>query len=119
MTTDGGSGNYYCPGTDQVTHFASKGANLYVPFSPFHSVTSPQLRCLTSRFRIPFGWQYMVSNNQASTSLSESFLANYDTTVQAVLKSGGYALLDLHNYGRWNGGIVGQGGPSDANVRAS
>lgn len=28
MTTDGGSGTYYCPGTDQVTHFTSKGANL-------------------------------------------------------------------------------------------
>ena len=31
MTTEGGSGTYYCPGTDQITHFTSKGANLYVP----------------------------------------------------------------------------------------
>ena len=58
----------------------------------------------------------MVGNNQASTSLDPTFLSKYDTLVQGVLKSGGYALLDLHNYARWNGGIVGQGGPSNENV---
>jgi hypothetical protein len=67
-------------------------------------------------FRLPFGWQYMVGNNQASTSLDPAFLGKYDTLVQSVLKSGGYAMLDLHNYARWNGGIVGQGGPSNDNV---
>jgi hypothetical protein len=25
-------------------------------------------------------------------------------------------MLDPHNYARWNGGIVGQGGPSNENV---
>lgn len=25
-------------------------------------------------------------------------------------------VLDLHNYARWNGGIVGQGGPTDAQL---
>jgi hypothetical protein len=58
----------------------------------------------------------MVGNNQASTSLDPTFLGKYDTLVQGVLKSGGYAMLDLHNYARWNGGIVGQGGPSNENV---
>jgi len=58
----------------------------------------------------------MVGNNQASTSLDPTFLSKYDTLVQGVLKSGGYAMLDLHNYARWNGGIVGQGGPSNENV---
>jgi hypothetical protein len=66
--------------------------------------------------RLPFGWQYMVGNNQASTSLDATFLGKYDILVQAVLNSGGYAMLDLHNYARWNGGIVGQGGPSNDNV---
>jgi endoglucanase len=69
-------------------------------------------------FRLPFGWQYMVGNNQASTSLDPTFLGKYDILVQAVLNSGGYAMLDLHNYARWNGGIVGQGGPSNDNVSA-
>jgi hypothetical protein len=58
----------------------------------------------------------MVGTNQASTSLDPTFLGKYDTLVQGVLKSGGYAMLDLHNYARWNGGIVGQGGPSNENV---
>ena len=41
MTTEGGSGTYYCPGTDQITHFTSKGANLYVSsFLPSLSLTS-------------------------------------------------------------------------------
>jgi hypothetical protein len=39
-------------------------------------------------FRLPFGWQYMVGNNQASTSLDPTFLGKYDTLVQGVLKSG-------------------------------
>jgi endoglucanase len=67
-------------------------------------------------FRLPFGWQYMVGNNQASTSLDQTFLSKYDALVQGVLKSGGYAMLDLHNYARWNGAVVGQGGPSNENV---
>jgi endoglucanase len=113
MTTEGGSGSYYCPGTDQITHFTSKGANLYVFPSSFHIVNTHET---DDSFRLPFGWQYMVGDNQASTSLDPTFLGKYDTLVQAVLKSGGYAMLDLHNYARWNGGIVGQGGPSNENV---
>jgi endoglucanase len=58
----------------------------------------------------------MVSNNPASTSLDSAFFAQYDTLVQAALRAGGYVILDLHNYARWNGGVVGQGGPTDANV---
>jgi aryl-phospho-beta-D-glucosidase BglC (GH1 family) len=27
---------------------------------------------------------------------------------------GAYCILDIHNYARWNGGIVGQGGPSNS-----
>lgn len=68
-------------------------------------------------YRLPFGWQYMVGNSQASTSLDQAFLSKYDTLVQAGLKAGAYVMLDLHNYARWNGGIVGQGGPSDEDVR--
>jgi hypothetical protein len=82
----------------------------------FHQANGVTCPGTDGSFRLPFGWQYMVGNNQASTSLDATFLSQYDTLVQGVLKSGGYAMLDLHNYARWNGGIVGQGGPSDANV---
>jgi endoglucanase len=33
--------------------------------------------------------------------------------VQACLSTGAYCILDLHNFARFNGGIIGQGGPSD------
>ena len=89
---------------------------LYLPSFLSSLLRTSQVSKTDDSFRLPFGWQYMVGNNQASTSLDPTFLSKYDTLVQGVLKSGGYALLDLHNYARWNGGIVGQGGPSNENV---
>lgn len=72
-------------------------------------------------------------------TVSSSFLAEYDATVQAALSSGSniHVIIDLvcnevttflststdeyttnsqHNYARWNGGIIGQGGPTNAQV---
>nr|ABP02069.1 carboxymethylcellulase [Cryptococcus sp. S-2] len=88
----GNSGTPACPGTEQVGHFIADGANL---------------------FRLPAGWQYLVGNNQASTSLAPDFFAQYDALVQAVISKGAYAIIDVHNYARWNGAIIGQGGPSN------
>jgi endoglucanase len=34
--------------------------------------------------------------------------------MQACLKTGAYCVIDIHNFARWNGGIIGQGGPTDA-----
>nr|XP_018266061.1 uncharacterized protein I303_00030 [Kwoniella dejecticola CBS 10117]OBR88219.1 hypothetical protein I303_00030 [Kwoniella dejecticola CBS 10117] len=92
MSTDGSSGTSYCPGTDQISHFVEKGANI---------------------FRLPVGWQYLVGNNQASTSLDSTFFATYDNLVKTALATGWYVMIDVHNYARWNGGVIGQGGPSD------
>ncbi|WWC97662.1 hypothetical protein V866_004546 [Kwoniella sp. B9012] len=94
MDTNGGSGTTYCPGTDQISHFVSKGANI---------------------FRLPVGWQYLVGNNAASTSLDATFFATYDNLVKTALATGSYVMIDIHNYARWNGQVIGQGGPSDAN----
>lgn len=68
------------------------------------------------RFRLPAGWQYLVGNNQASTSLAPDFFAEYDALVQAVISQGAYAIIDVHNYARWNNAIIGQGGPSNQDV---
>ncbi|WWD22615.1 hypothetical protein CI109_107108 [Kwoniella shandongensis] len=92
MNTDGSSGTTYCPGTEQIAHFVKDGANV---------------------FRLPVGWQYLVGNNEASTSLDSTFFATYDNLVQSVLSQGAYAMIDIHNYARWNGQIIGQGGPSN------
>lgn len=33
--------------------------------------------------------------------------------MQACLATGAYCMIDIHNYARWNGKIIGQGGPTD------
>ncbi|RSH78047.1 uncharacterized protein EHS24_002502 [Apiotrichum porosum] len=92
MSTDGTSGTSYCPGTSQISHFVDQGANV---------------------FRLPVGWQYLMTS-ASSTSLDGSQVSTFDTMLQAVTATGAYALIDIHNYARWNGAIIGQGGPTDA-----
>jgi endoglucanase len=71
-------------------------------------------RELKSAQRLPFGWQYMQPT--IGGDLSSSFLQQYDALVQAALSqlNKPYVILDLHNYARLNGAIVGQGGPTNA-----
>lgn len=91
----GNSASPTCPsseGPTQMQHFAKDdGLNL---------------------FRLPVGWQYLVNNNLGG-SLDAGFFGTYDNIMQACLATGAYCILDLHNYARWNGGIIGQGGPTN------
>jgi len=64
-------------------------------------------------FRLPVGWQFLVNNNLGGTLDSHNF-GEYDELVQACLATGAYCIIDIHNYARWNGGIIGQGGPTNA-----
>ena len=82
------------PATSQIDHFVKNGANV---------------------FRLPFGWNPAVGGQLGGT-LNPSWFTAYDKLVQYTLSKGAYAILDLHNYARWNGGIVGQGGPTDAQL---
>ncbi|KAF3916658.1 Endoglucanase [Dactylellina cionopaga] len=63
-------------------------------------------------FRLPTGWQYLLNNNLGGTLDSTNF-GKYDTLIQGCLSLGALCIVDIHNYARWNGGIIGQGGPSD------
>lgn len=63
-------------------------------------------------FRLPVAWQYLVNNNLGGT-LDSGNAANYDLLVQGCLATGAYCIIDIHNYARWNGGIIGQGGPTN------
>ncbi|MCJ1407784.1 Endoglucanase EG-II [Ptychographa xylographoides] len=64
-------------------------------------------------FRLPVGWQYLV-NGVLGGTLDQKGSADYDLLVQACLATGSYCLIDIHNYGRWDGNIVGQaGGPTN------
>ncbi|THV48547.1 hypothetical protein BGAL_0241g00040 [Botrytis galanthina] len=80
-------------GLGQMAHFVSKTG---------HNI-----------FRLPVGWQYLVNNNLGGT-LDSSNLATYDQLVQGCLATSATCIIDIHNYARWNGGIIGQGGPTDA-----
>lgn len=63
-------------------------------------------------FRLPVGWQYLVNNNLGG-NLDSNNLGKYDQLVQGCLSTGAQCIIDIHNYARWNGGIIGQGGPSN------
>ncbi|THH09186.1 hypothetical protein EW145_g2190 [Phellinidium pouzarii] len=91
--TDGSfSGSGTTPPASQYPHFANEGVNI---------------------FRIPFAWQLMTPT--VGGDISQSFFEEYDTTVQAALASGPdvFVIVDVHNYARWNGEIIGQGGPTN------
>ena len=64
-------------------------------------------------FRLPVAWQYLVNNNLGGT-LDAGNSGNYDQLVQACLSNGASCIIDIHNYARWNGQIIGQGGPTNA-----
>ena len=64
-------------------------------------------------FRLPVGWQFLV-NNQLGGTLDSTAMEKYDALVQACLDTGAYCIIDIHNYARWNGDIIGQGGPKDS-----
>ncbi|KAL5465114.1 hypothetical protein PMIN06_000853 [Paraphaeosphaeria minitans] len=96
-STDGSCGGAYSdPGANgiaQMKHFA----------------TDDKLNV----FRLPIGWQHLL-NNVLGDPIDATVGAAYDNLVQGCLATGALCVIDLHNYARWNGGIVGQGGPTDA-----
>ncbi|KAG8534064.1 uncharacterized protein KY384_000907 [Bacidia gigantensis] len=61
-------------------------------------------------FRLPVGWQYLVDS--PGGTLNQNF-ATYDKLVQACIAAKANCIIDIHNYARWNGAIIGQGGPSN------
>ncbi|KAI0058137.1 carbohydrate-binding module family 1 protein/Glycoside hydrolase family 5 protein [Artomyces pyxidatus] len=66
-------------------------------------------------FRLPVGWQYLTqSDTTAVATLNAANLAEYDALVNACLATGAYCIVDVHNYARFDGAIIGQGGPSNA-----
>lgn len=64
-------------------------------------------------FRLPVSWQYLT-NNSLGGRLNPIHLAHYDLLVQACLRTGAHCQVDLHNYARWNGTVIGEpGGPTN------
>lgn len=63
-------------------------------------------------YRIPVSWQYLI-NQKLGGDFHPPVIGKYDEVMQACLRTGSYCIIDIHNYGRWNKGIIGQGGPSN------
>ncbi|KDQ55158.1 glycoside hydrolase family 5 protein [Jaapia argillacea MUCL 33604] len=63
-------------------------------------------------FRLPVSWQFLTNNTETGV-LNPTDFAEYNTLVQDCLSTGAYCIIDLHNYARYNGAIIGQGGPSN------
>ncbi|OJA11279.1 hypothetical protein AZE42_11577 [Rhizopogon vesiculosus] len=63
-------------------------------------------------FRLPVAWQYLTYN-QMTGVLNETQFSNYNMLVSDCLSTGAYCEIDIHNYARYDGEIIGQGGPSN------
>ncbi|KAF4451344.1 glycoside hydrolase family 5, partial [Fusarium albosuccineum] len=63
-------------------------------------------------FRLPMTWQYIL-NEQVGGKLDDDKFGLYDDLMQSCLDTGAYCMIDLHNFARYDGEIIGQGGPSD------
>jgi endoglucanase len=68
-------------------------------------------------FRLNVGWQYLTNNVVGGTLDADNF-ASYDVLMQGCLATGAYCILDIHNYARWNGDVIGQGGPTNQDFAA-
>ncbi|KAH7140603.1 glycoside hydrolase superfamily [Dactylonectria macrodidyma] len=62
-------------------------------------------------FRLPITWQYLVNGELGD--MDKTMFGNFDKLVKACLKTGAYCMIDLHNFARFDVGIIGQGGPSN------
>ncbi|KAH8819393.1 glycoside hydrolase family 5 protein [Xylogone sp. PMI_703] len=56
-------------------------------------------------FRVPFLMERMAPNGLAG-ALDPGYLANYTGTVNYITSNGGWAVIDPHNFGRYNGAII-------------
>ena len=69
-------------------------------------------------FRLPVSWQYLT-NGQGNGTLDSNNVDTYDELVQGCLSAGAsMCIIDVHNYARFNGELIGDGGPSNDDFAA-
>ncbi|TPX18099.1 uncharacterized protein E0L32_011823 [Thyridium curvatum] len=64
-------------------------------------------------FRLPVSWQYLLHGKSPGDKFDQDAFARYDKLMQACLNTGAYCMIDMHNFARFDGGIIGQGGPTN------
>ena len=93
-------------------------ANIVPPLSQFNGNDGAgQMAHFTNAdgfnmYRLPVAWQFLVNNILGGT-LDGTNMGKYHALVEACLATGSYCVIDIHNYARWNGQIIGQGGPTN------
>ncbi|KAI1501587.1 glycoside hydrolase superfamily [Biscogniauxia marginata] len=77
-------------------------------------------------FRLPVTWQFLINSrnlnglataeigNTSNGTLDRTNAAEYNLLVRACLDTGSTCIIDIHNYARFEGQIIGQGGPTNA-----
>lgn len=45
--------------------------------------------------------------------LNQTHVAQYNELVRGCLATGSYCIIDIHNYARFEGQVIGQGGPTN------
>ncbi|TQS33915.1 hypothetical protein Golomagni_05725 [Golovinomyces magnicellulatus] len=68
-------------------------------------------------FRIPVSWQFLT-NDKGGTDFDDANWANFQKLMQACLDTGAYCMIDMHNFARYDGSIIGQGGVPDESLVA-
>lgn len=99
----GGSTGWYCP-IAQAPYYGPDGLGQMAHFASADHMNI---------FRLPVGWQ-SLTYGQANGNLNATMFNEYNTLVQGCLATGAHCIVDIHNYARFNGQIIGQGGPSNA-----
>ncbi|KAI8447618.1 glycoside hydrolase superfamily [Phakopsora pachyrhizi] len=73
------------PSERQISHFIDQGANV---------------------LRVPISWETIQPTlNQA---LSSSVEKNFSSYISQITSKGAYAIVDIHNYARYNGKVIGE-----------
>ncbi|KAL3426985.1 endoglucanase 3 precursor [Phlyctema vagabunda] len=56
-------------------------------------------------FRVPFMMERLALGSVGG-SFSQAYLANYSASINYITSKGAYAIVDPHNFGRYNGAII-------------
>ncbi|RYP74043.1 hypothetical protein DL771_003232 [Monosporascus sp. 5C6A] len=72
-------------------------------------------------FRYPVSWQYLINSNTASTDINMAHFGNYNGLIQQCLKlsPNTRCIVDIHNYGRFEGNVLSSSDPWFSNFWAS
>ncbi len=55
-----------------------------------------------------------VTGRTSNGTLDRTHLSQYNELVRACLNTGSSCIIDIHNYARFEGQVIGQGGPTNA-----